>query len=179
MSGAKRKGYLAWVIRSAEGRRAGVKNDAEAAEYEREKEAFISGAQGAKILEGSLMSEEDTEAEKSLDTIDAEEIKHLRQRVASYDKRIERLEKKAAASNIENEALRKEVRRLRARNHILTRTAENDRALLGYKVRYERVNETLDLVRELLHESVIGLPEYYLPKTIDPDPAIWIRRGET
>lgn len=91
------------------------------------------------------------------------------------ERRIDRVEKKAAAANRENEALRAEVRKLRHANFILQRNLEGLPAS-GYKVRYEKLVETIGIIREMARADVNGIPDG-APKTLEPwlGPA-WARK---
>lgn len=80
--------------------------------------------------------------------------------------RIERAEKKAAAANTENEALRREVRTLRYSNFILSRNAENSTEG-NYRNRYEKLEEAMKIIRELARTEVNGIP-YTPPQTLEP-----------
>lgn len=78
----------------------------------------------------------------------------------------DRAERKAAAANRENEALRAEVRKLRHANFIL-RGNYNALPDAGYKVRYEKAAEAIRIAREVLIADVTGIPEA-APTTLEP-----------
>lgn len=87
----------------------------------------------------------------------------------------DRAEKKAAAANIENEALRRDIRALRLANFILQRNLEGQQSA-GYKQRFEKLTETIGLIRELARADVNGLPESF-PSTLEPwVPPSWAER---
>jgi hypothetical protein len=80
--------------------------------------------------------------------------------------RLEREYKKSAAANKECEALRREVRKLRMSNFILKSNAENTTEG-NYRTRYEKLEESMQIIRAVLRESVNGIPEQP-PKTLEP-----------
>lgn len=82
--------------------------------------------------------------------------------------------KRAAASNKENEALRREIRSLRLSNFILRRNAENTTEG-NYRSRYEKLEEVMKFIRELARTEVNGIPDLP-PKTLEPwRPPAWSR----
>ena len=87
-------------------------------------------------------------------------------RLSNALRRIAREEKKSAAANKENEALRSEVRTLRHANFILRRNAENSTEG-NYRTRYEKLEEVMKIVRELSLAGVNGIPNTP-PKTLEP-----------
>ena len=78
----------------------------------------------------------------------------------------DRAERKAAAANRENEALRAEVRKLRHANFILQGNLEAQPSA-GYKARYHKVAESIRIAREVLTAEVTGIPEEP-PVTLEP-----------
>jgi hypothetical protein len=77
--------------------------------------------------------------------------------------------RKAAAANNECELLRKEVRRLRTANFILQHNYDNSEGG-GYRIRYEKLAEALQIIRQLASPEVTGIQKE-LPKTLEP----WLR----
>lgn len=90
----------------------------------------------------------------------------LEQRLASAHRRVDREHKRAAAANIEAEALRREVRTMRLANFILKMNIDNAQGS-QWRVRYEKVAEALQIIREVAGVEANGIPDA-TPTTLEP-----------
>lgn len=94
------------------------------------------------------------------------EIRKSDVRCQAAVRRLDRSDKKAAAANKECEALRREVRTMRHANFILQHNIDATPAA-GYKVRYEKVVEALQIIREVAAVEANGIP-HETPTTLEP-----------
>lgn len=92
-----------------------------------------------------------------------------KQRYESELKRRRTRERKAAVTNRENDALKREIRNLRHTNFIQKQYLEDPVAQTGYKHRYERLQETHRMLWEILDTQQYGYP-LDPPTTLEPDP---------
>ena len=102
----------------------------------------------------------------------------IQRRLLHAENRNRRLERRAAAANTENEALRREIRDLRMKNFILGQNVDMLPAA-GYKARYEKLRDAMQFIRELARTEVNGIPDTP-PVTLEPWVApAWARVADT
>lgn len=91
----------------------------------------------------------------------------LERRLAATERQRDRAEKKAAAANRENEALRREIRTMRVANYTLNRSLDPG-IQRGYIRRYEAAHEALMLIAEIIRTTPANGLEPPAPKSLEP-----------
>lgn len=91
----------------------------------------------------------------------------LERRLASAERRLRAEHKKSAATNRENERLRKEIRTMRVANYTLNRSLDPG-IQQGYIRRYEAAREALSLISEIISTTQGHGLEVGPPTTLEP-----------